>query len=244
MERAWYDTAAFLPNFLAFLAILLIGYFVAKAIASLVDKGLEKVGFENMVERGGIKVALQKSGFHVSDILGKLTFYALFLFVLQMAFSVFGPNPVSDILTRTIAFIPNVIVAILIVVVSAFIANAVKEIAQATLGGLSYGRTLAMVASASILVIGVFAALSQLQIAPAIVNGLFYAMLAIIVGSAVIAIGGGGIKPMQSVWERTLNKVEQETPRLKVEVQNSMEPQMSGAAVVDPATGQPFRRGA
>ncbi len=53
------------------------------------------------------------------------------------------------------------------------------------------------IAGAAILTVGVFAALNQLQVAPAIVTGLFYAILAIVVGSAVIAIGGGGVKPMQ-----------------------------------------------
>ena len=68
---------------------------------------------------------------------------------------------------------------------------------------------------------GIFAALDQLKIAPAIVQGLFYAALAIIVGSAIIAIGGGGIVPMRAVWEKFLDKVEQEAPRIRAEVQQA-----------------------
>jgi hypothetical protein len=138
-----------------------------------------------------------------------------------MAFGVFGTNPISDLLTSVVAYLPKVFVAILIIVVASAIAAAVKEIIEASLGGLSYGRGLALAASAMIVTIGLFAALSQLEIATPIVNGLFYAALAIIVGSAVIAIGGGGIVPMRTQWEKALSKIEQEGPQVRQQAQGS-----------------------
>lgn len=217
IEDAWAKFAVFVPKFIGFLAILLIGYFVAKAIAKIADKALERVGFDQAVERGGVKKALERSQYDASSLVARVVFYALFLIVLQMAFGVFGANPVSDLLTGVVAYLPNVAAAIIIIVVAAAIAAGVKEIVEASLGGLSYGRGLALGASASIVAIGFFAALSQLQIAPAIVNGLFYAALAVIVGSTVIAVGGGGIQPMRQQWEKALAKVEQETPRMRQE---------------------------
>ena len=221
LNRAWADTAAFIPKFIGFLAILVIGYFVAKIIARIVDAALERVGFDRAVERGGIKQALAKSQYDASTLVSKVVFYTVFLLVLQMAFGVFGANPVSDLLTSVVAYLPKVFAAILIIVVAAAIAAAVKEIVEASLGGLSYGRGLAVAASATIVAIGFFAALNQLQIATPIVNGLFYAALAVIVGSAVIAIGGGGISPMRTQWEKALNKLEEEGPRLRQESQGA-----------------------
>jgi len=215
--------ARIVPQLLTFLLILVVGYFIAKAISKVIATLLEKVGFDKAVERGGVKKALEKSKFDPSDILGKLVFYALFLFVLQLAFGVFGPNPISDLITGVISYLPRVFVAIIIVVVAAAIAAAVKEIVEASLGGLSYGKALAFAASSAVLVIGAFAALSQLRIAPAIVNGLFYALLAIIAGSAIIAIGGGGIAPMRTKWEQALAKADEEAPKLKQEAQGSKE---------------------
>ena len=124
-------------------------------------------------------------------------------------------NTISDLLDSVIAYLPLVIVAILIIVVTAAIASAVKVMIQSALGGLSYGNVMANVAAGFIIAIGVFAALDQLQIAPAIVSGLFYASLALIVGSGIIAIGGGGIVPMRHQWEKAMNKVEEEAPRLR-----------------------------
>ena len=231
LEEAWSSIATFVPRLLAFLAILAIGWFVAKAIATVVNKVLERVGFDRAIERGGIRKALESSKYDASDLVGKVVFFTLFLFVLQLAFGVFGANPVSELLTGVIAFLPKLLVAIVIVVVASAIAAGVKDIVGNALGGLSYGRTLANVASVSILVLGVFMALNQLEIAPAIVNGLFYGLLAIVVGSAIIAIGGGGIVPMRSRWEQALRKVDEEAPRIKEEARQHAE--VRGQASVD-----------
>jgi hypothetical protein len=218
VENAWSDIASFVPKFLGFLVILLVGYFVAKAIAKVIDKVLERVGFDRAVERGGVKQALSKSKYDASDLVSKVVFWTLFLFVLQLAFGVFGANPVSDLLASVIAFLPKVLVAIVIIVVASAIAAGVKELVGSALGGLSYGPMLATAASVAILVLGVFAALNQLEIAPAIVNGLFYALLAVIVGSAIVAIGGGGIQPMRGRWEQALSKYDEEKTNVRREL--------------------------
>ncbi len=221
IEDAWSRVAEFVPKLVAFLLVLLIGYLVAKAIAKAADKVLERVGFDRAVERGGIGRAMAQTKYDASDIVGKIVFYALMLIVLQMAFGVFGPNPVSDLIEGVIAYLPKVLAAILIVVVAAAIAAAVKEIVDAALGGLSYGKALAFGASTAILVVGVFGALDQLQIAPRIVSGLFYALLAIVAGSAIIAIGGGGIAPMRRRWEATLARYDEEKGRIAEEGQGA-----------------------
>jgi hypothetical protein len=217
VEQAWTNFMTFLPKFLMFLAILLVGYFLAKLIARGFNALLERVGFDRLVERGGIKRSLARTRYDASDLLSKIVFYALMLFVLQFAFGVFGPNPVSNLLNGVIAYLPNIFVAAIIVVVAAAIAAGVKEILNATMAGLSYGKYVATFASIAILVVGIFAALDQLQIAPSIVNGLFYAGLAVVAGSAIIAIGGGGIRPMQAQWERALGRMREEAPKLKEE---------------------------
>ena len=223
VEDAWSDIASFVPQLLGFLAILVIGWILVKAIAKIAEKALERVGFDKAVERGGVKRALESSKYDASDIVGKVVFYGLFLIVLQLAFGIFGQNPVSDLIEGVIAYLPKVFAAIVIVVIAAAVAAAAKELIEASLGGLDYGRTLAFTASTAIIVVGVFAALDQLQIAEDIVNGLFYAMLAIIVGSAIIAIGGGGIQPMRARWENVLGKYDEEKDKIRDEARGSKE---------------------
>ena len=214
---AWASVATFLPKLFGFFLILVIGYFVAKAVSKVLDKVLERVGFDKAVERGGIGKAMAKSQYDPSSLLGKVLFYTLMLFVLQLAFGVFGPNPVSTMIQGVVAYLPNLFVAILIVVVGTAIAAAVKEIVEASLGGLSYGKALAVTASTLVLVVAGFAALDQLNIAENVVNGLFYAALAIVVGSSVVAVGGGGITTMKRYWERAAQRAEQEGDVIKQE---------------------------
>ena len=217
----WRSVASFVPKLVAFLLILLIGYFVAKAIGKAIGKILERIGFDRAVERGGVKKALAKSAYDASDIVGKLIYYALLLFVLQLAFGVFGPNPISDLLTGVIAFLPKAIVAIIIIVVASAIAAAVRELITTALGGLSYGKTLATIAAVFILGLGIIAALNQVGIATTVTTPILIAVLATIGGILVVGVGGGLVKPMQHRWESYLTSAENEAPKLRRQAQNA-----------------------
>jgi cation transport ATPase len=223
LENAWDSIITWVPKLIGFLLILGIGYFVAKAIEKVIDGILERVGFDRLVERGGLKTALSRSKLDPSSILARIVFYVVFLFVLQLAFGVFGPNPISNLIQGIVAFLPKVFVAILIVVITAAVATATKTLVESLLGGLSYGRTLAVIASAAVWFVGIAAALNQIEVAPEIVNGLFYAVLALVVGVGIVAIGGGGIQPMRERWQRALSKVDEEAPRMKRDAQGGTE---------------------
>ena len=215
LEAAWGNFITFLPRLLLALAILVIGYFIARLCARLLNGLLTRIGFDRLVERGGVKRVLERTRYDASHLLGRLVFYAVFLFVLQFAFGVFGPNPVSDMLNRVIGFLPNLFAAVVIVIVASGIGAAIRDVLRAALAGLAYGRIVANLAAITIVATGIFAALNQIQIAPAIVNGLFYALLAIVAGSATVAIGGGGITPMRAQWEKLLGRIEREAPQLR-----------------------------
>ncbi|HSK47008.1 MAG TPA: hypothetical protein VLA05_03270 [Coriobacteriia bacterium] len=204
----------FVPKLLAFLAVLLIGYFVAKGLEKGTDAILERLGFDRLVERGGVKKALSRSRYDASTLLARVVFYIVMLFVLQLSFGVFGPNPVSAMIDDVVAYLPNVFAAGLIVVIGAAIAAAVADLVSAALGGVSFGKALAAAASIAILVVTGFAALDQLNIAPAIVTGLFYAILAVVVGVLVVSVGGAGIQPLREYWSRFLMAADRQAPQL------------------------------
>jgi hypothetical protein len=215
LTDAWDSVATFVPKFVGFLVILLIGYIVAKILEKVVDGALERVGFDRWVERGSLKPALARSRFDASDILAKLTFWTVFLIALQLAFGAFGPNPVSDLLHGLIAYLPRLFVAVVILVIAAALAKVATELLTASLGAVSGGEWIARAAGAAILIFGMFAALNELLIAPAIVNGLYYAVLVAIVGAFIVAVGGGGIRTMQQYWERASSSVEMKGREIK-----------------------------
>lgn len=223
----------FVPQLLLFLVILIIGYIVARVVAKGIEKVLEKVGFDRAVERGGVKRALDRSKYDASDIVGKVVYYFLFLFVLQLAFGVFGPNPISNLLTAIIAFLPQIFVALIIVVITFAIAAAVRELISNTLGGLSYGKVLANLASAFIIIVGVIAALNQVNIAVTVTTPILIAILATVAGVIIVGAGGGLIKPMQSRWESYLNRAEEEAPKIAAEANRAPSVQQQAAALRD-----------
>ncbi len=239
IENAWSNVATFVPKLAAALLILLVGYFVAKAVAGILNKVLERVGFDRVVERGGVRQVLARSRYDASDILAKLVFWTIMLLVLQLAFGVFGSNPVSDLLRGLIAYLPNIFVAILILVIAAAVAKAVTDLLANLLSGMQGGQLLARGAGAAVLVFAAFAALDQLQIAPRIVTGLWYAILAAVVGSVIVAVGGGGIRTMQRYWDQTASRAEQRAPQLRQQVQESAAPggYDYDATSIDPGAG-------
>src|SRR5256886_12599451 len=145
----------FLPKAAAFVAILVVGWLVARVLRTVVDKILERIGFDRAVERGGIRAALARSRYDASDLVARLGYYAVLLFTLQLAFGIWGPNPVSDLIRGVVAWLPRAFVAILIVVIAAAVASAGRDIVGNALGGLSYGRILATVAGWVLIRLGV-----------------------------------------------------------------------------------------
>jgi Conserved TM helix len=222
LQNAWSSVAIFVPKLLAALVIVVVGYFVAKVVARILDRVLERVGFDRMVERGGLRQALARSRYEPSDILAKLVYWTIMLFVLQLAFGVFGSNPVSDLLHGLIAYLPNVFVAVLILVIAAAIARAVTDLLGSLLGAVQGGQVLARGAGIAVLVFAVFAALDQLRIAPRIVTGLWYALLAAVVLTTVVAVGGGGIRTMQRYWDRVAGRAEERGPELAAQTRQSV----------------------
>lgn len=215
---AWSAVAEFIPKFIAFLAILLVGWFVAKMIAKVADRLLRKVGFERMAERSGVAKALKGSKYDATGIIAKILYYAVLLIALQLAFGVFGPNPVSVMINGIVAWLPKAIVACVIVVVAMAIAKAVRDIVQGALGQMSYGKVLGTAVWAFIVGLGVIAALSQAGIATSVTGPVLTAVLATIAGVVIVGVGGGLVTPMRGRWERWLSAAETETGRAKDQI--------------------------
>jgi hypothetical protein len=192
-----------------FLAIMALGWIVGHWIFKWLGAFLRRVGFDRGVERGGLDRALGKT--RASDLTARLVELAFLLFVLQLAFGVFGPNPVSDLIHSVVAWLPKLFVAVIIVVVAAALAGWVKELIQNALGGLSYGGVLATTAQVLILAFGLIAALNQVGVATSVTLPILITALATIGGIAIVGVGGGLIRPMQHRWERILNRAETET---------------------------------
>jgi Conserved TM helix len=202
----------FLPKLAGFLIILLIGWLIARLLRTLVTKGLQKLRFERAVQRGGLGDVMARNRIDVTTLVAMLVYYGVLLIALQLAFGVFGPNPVSDLLNQIVAWLPRAAVAIIIVVVAAALASAVRDLVTRALAGVNYGAFVGRLASWFIIALGIIAALNQVGIATTVTMPVLIAVLAAVAGIAIVGIGGGMIRPMQQRWETWLGRAERDIP--------------------------------
>jgi hypothetical protein len=212
---------------LGFLAIMIVGWIIARILGNVVNRVLARVGFNRLAERTQLR--RWTGTYEPSALVGKLVYYAALLFVFQIAFNVFGPNPVSDVIDTIIAWLPRLLVAAVIMVVAIAIANAVFDIIKNALSQFGYGKTLARIAQVLIIALGAIAALNQVGIATSVTMPILIAGLATIAGILIVGVGGGMIRPMQERWERMLNKAETETAKVTEAMKNKPDATMKPA---------------
>jgi hypothetical protein len=200
-----------LPKIGVFILVLIVGWIVASIVRRVIEALLKRVHFDQMADRGPIGQALTSRGYHASNLLARIIYYAVLLITLQLAFGVFGPNAVSTMLNGMVSWLPKAFVAVILIVVASAIAKVVKDLIGAALGGLSYGRFIASAAAIVIIALGVIAALNQIDVASAITQPVLIAALATVGAILAIGIGGGMVRPMEQRWERMLDAAERET---------------------------------
>jgi len=211
---------------IAFLVVLLIGWLIARALGKLADKLLDRVGFNRLADRSGLR--RWTGSYRPSQLAGKVIYYGLLLLALQLAFAVFGPNPISSMINAVVAWLPQLLVACVIVVVAAAIASVLFDLIHNALAPLPYGRIIARSVQFLVIALGVIAALNQVGIATTVTMPVLIAALATIAGIAIVGIGGGLIHPMRERWERMLNKAESDTSRVATHLRGQAQPR-SGA---------------
>lgn len=206
---AWSAIATFVPKLLMFLIILLIGWLIAKAVAKGLTLVLGKLGFGKLIDKTGLSGMFRQSNIDATGIIVKLVYYFILLIALQMAFGAFGPtNPVSQLLNDVIAFLPRIVVAIVLVLVAAAVANAVRELIANALRGRGVAGVMSTGAYWLIVALGVIAALGQVGIGNIVTGPVLIAVLATIGGVIVVGFGGGLIKATSDRWPGWLNSLE------------------------------------
>lgn len=248
VSNAWSSVANIIPKLLAFAVIMLVGWLICKAIARVLDAVLRRIGTERLAEKAGAQRFLAESKWDATAILVKVVYYGLLLVVLQLALGVFGPNPISAMIHSVVAWLPRLIVGLIIFGVAMAIANVVRELVTNILSSVSYGKTMGWIAWAFIAFFGTIAALAQIGVATFVLGPIMAAVLFTIAGIAVVGVGGGLIMPMRSRWERMLDKAEEETRNVaasgnlsayQIGRSDAQAARPSGATATTPTTTQP-----
>lgn len=195
---------SFIPQLIGALVILIIGYIVAKVLQAVVGRVLQAVGFDRWMERSGIKQFFDRAQTRQTPatILGKLVFWFVFIIAITMATDALGISQVSAVFSQLIAYIPNIIAAVLILVLAGLLAQFVAGLVRGATGI----NVLGTVAQAAIMVYAVFAALTQLQIAVELTAPTFLIVLGAVALAAAIAFGWGSRNVAQDIVEKAYNR--------------------------------------
>jgi hypothetical protein len=199
---------AFLPNLLGFLIILLVGFIVAKVVAAVVRKVLEKVGVDRRLRESDANSYVDRvlPGASPSNGIARAVFWLIFIFFVFSAIGALKIPALTGFMSAVLAYLPNVIVAILIFVVAALIAGGVGAGVAKVLGDTPTGKVVATVVPAIVMVIAMFMILEQLQIAPEIVRIAFAATMGALALGLALAFGLGGRSVAERMLEDTYRK--------------------------------------
>lgn len=200
LQEALSAFLAFIPQLIGAIVILIIGYIVAKILEAVVGRVLKAVGFDNWMEKSGIKQYFDRAQTRQTPatILGKLVFWFVFIIAITMATDALGISQVSAVFSQLIAYIPNIIAAVLILILAGLLAQFVAGLVRGATGMDILGT----VAQVAIMVYAIFAALTQLGIAVQLTAPTFLIVLGAVALAAAIAFGWGARNVAQDIVEK------------------------------------------
>ncbi len=184
------------PQILAGLLIVTVGWLVARILASLSSKLLQRVGFNGACERAGLTNLLRSSGYKKDSswLVGRFVFWMLLLLFILSAAETIHMQALSTALQRVVNYIPNLIAVVLILVFGFLLARFMGSLTRgaASQAGLDFNELLGKITTYTIQFATVVIALSQLQIDSSVLNTAFGAVIgAFALGfGLMIALGG------------------------------------------------------
>ncbi|GAC1618711.1 MAG: hypothetical protein NVS9B1_27630 [Candidatus Dormibacteraceae bacterium] len=198
---------AFIPALIGAVIILVIGWFLADIVARLVTTILRRVGFETMAQRTGVSGFITMTGARdasASMVIGELVKWFIRLIFIEMAAQVLHVSAITGLINSVLLFIPNLIIALVIVMIGVLVANFVAGVVRGGAGemGMKNPNILAGIAKYAIIGMVVLIALSQVGIAATFVNALFIAFVAALALAAGLAFGLGGREVAGQMWNQ------------------------------------------
>lgn len=185
-----------IPRLIGFFLILVIGWFIAALIGKAVAALLHAVRFNTLANSAGISAFVQKMGVKkdASQFLAEIVKWFIRLIVLVVAFDELGLPAVSAVLSQFLLWLPNLVVALVVVVLGGLAAEAVHGIARGAATEADFARPelVAKIAKAAVWVFAIVIAVNQIGIAVTLINTLFMGLVAALALALGLAFGLGG----------------------------------------------------
>lgn len=185
----------FLPKLFGAVLLLVAGFVMARIVKAGLTKVLQLIGIDRLLGKTAIQTVLERTGSQktVSQILGLLGFWIVFLLFLISATETLGLEIVSQALTGLAYFLPKVGLAVVILVVGLFSANFLKEVISlaCTSAGVAQGAVVAQTFYVGMALLVVVTAINELGIDTTLLNNTIVLLVAGLIGGAALSFGLG-----------------------------------------------------
>ena len=163
----------YIPAIAGAIVILIVGWLIAKLIEAVIvrvlkairlDVGSDKAGISNILAQGEIKLSL-------SELIGAVIYWIVILVVIATALGTLNLTVAADLVSRLVDYVPNILGAIFILIVGAFVADFVAAIVRTTAGnaGIKKASLLAKMTKTILIVFAAVIAIEQLKIASTLI---------------------------------------------------------------------------
>ena len=208
-----------IPKIIGFAVILIIGWLIASAIASIAAAFLRAIRFNDLAQRSGFAGFVHNMGVQndSAGFLADVVKWFVRLIVLVTAFDALGLPAVSQVLQSLLLWLPNLVVALVVLVIAGLAANALHGLVRGTTAESGFGNPdlLANIARVAVWAFGIVIAVNQIGIATTLVNTLFMATVGAIALALGLSFGLGGRETAGMIVRDWYNRANESRPRIE-----------------------------
>lgn len=195
LQQVWASVTGFLPLLIGAFIVFVVGWIVAVALGKVVEQLVRALRIDKILSKLEFEKGLESMGFKLDSgaFVGALVRWFLIIVFLLAAANILGLSQVSSFLRDVLLYLPNVVVAALILLIATLVADIVERVVRGSIGAAGYRSALVgVVARWAIWVFAVIAALLQLGIAVPLVQTLVTGLVAGLAIAFGLAFGLGG----------------------------------------------------
>jgi hypothetical protein len=196
LNAFWGEIAAFFPKLLAALVLLFIGWILAKLVRTGVKRLLAIAHFETLAQKSGIEEFLKHGELNMtlSGIISEVSYWLVILIVIVTVSSSLGLQAVADLFNKVALFLPNIIVAILVLLFGTLMARFLNRLIFTWLNnlGVTGALTISTIAEYVVQIFALFVALEQLNIGTQLMTAAFIILFGSVCLALALAFGLGG----------------------------------------------------
>jgi hypothetical protein len=215
---------AAIPRIIGFLVILIIGWLISGVLGAAVAGLLRAIRFNDLAQRSGITGFVHNMGVRTdaAGVLASIVKWFVRLVVLVVAFDALGLPAVSAILQQFLLWIPNLVVAVVVLVLAGLAANALGNLVRGSTAeaGFSNPDLLATIARVAVWGFGIVVAVNQIGVAQTLVNTLFMGLVGAVALAAGLAFGLGGRETAAQILQGWYRRGREAQPRIERAAQN------------------------